>query len=193
MSLSLACDGLPNCGENIIPNADEACFKVRTLWDMRSAQFWPLSSADPLVLRAAQPGVLHPAGHHDAPLHVLLRSDPHPVVGEVLHGGDEVPLRQVLLEVLLSLWRELQSSLGPATSHLRRESEAHEPWPPAAASGPSALPGVLHGEVPVVQVPAGPEDVQPDGRQQHATSSIHQLWGRGRQAGQSASTMDSIS
>ena len=28
MSLSLACDGLPNCGENIIPNADEACFKV---------------------------------------------------------------------------------------------------------------------------------------------------------------------
>ena len=29
MSLSLACDGLPNCGENIIPNADEACFKVR--------------------------------------------------------------------------------------------------------------------------------------------------------------------
>ena len=30
MSLSLACDGLPNCGENIIPNADEACFKVTT-------------------------------------------------------------------------------------------------------------------------------------------------------------------
>jgi len=28
MSLSLACDGLPNCGENIIPNADEACFKI---------------------------------------------------------------------------------------------------------------------------------------------------------------------
>ena len=31
MSLSLACDGLPNCGENIIPNADEACFKVDKL------------------------------------------------------------------------------------------------------------------------------------------------------------------
>ena len=29
MSLSLACDGLPNCGDNTIPNPDEACFKVR--------------------------------------------------------------------------------------------------------------------------------------------------------------------
>jgi len=28
MSLSLACDGLPNCGENTIPNPDEACFKI---------------------------------------------------------------------------------------------------------------------------------------------------------------------
>ena len=31
MSLSLACDGLPNCGDNTIPNPDEACFKVREL------------------------------------------------------------------------------------------------------------------------------------------------------------------
>merc|ERR1719219_3392388 len=28
MSISLACDGLPNCGENQIPNPDEACFKI---------------------------------------------------------------------------------------------------------------------------------------------------------------------
>ena len=28
MSLSLACDGLPNCGETAIPNSDEQCFKV---------------------------------------------------------------------------------------------------------------------------------------------------------------------
>jgi hypothetical protein len=28
MSFSLACDGLPNCGDNQIPNPDEACFKV---------------------------------------------------------------------------------------------------------------------------------------------------------------------
>jgi len=28
MSLSLACDGLPNCGDNTIPNPDEACFKI---------------------------------------------------------------------------------------------------------------------------------------------------------------------
>lgn len=28
MSLSLACDGLPNCGEKEIPNTDEACFKI---------------------------------------------------------------------------------------------------------------------------------------------------------------------
>ena len=28
MIFSLACDGLPNCGENQIPNPDEACFKV---------------------------------------------------------------------------------------------------------------------------------------------------------------------
>merc|ERR1719412_1030081 len=28
MSLSLACDGLPNCGETAIPNSDEQCFKI---------------------------------------------------------------------------------------------------------------------------------------------------------------------
>ena len=39
--------------------------------------------SDPLVLRAAQPHLLHPAGHHDASLHVLLRQDPHPVVRQV--------------------------------------------------------------------------------------------------------------
>ena len=39
--------------------------------------------SDPLVLRAAQPHLLHPDGHHDASLHVLLCQDPHPAVRQV--------------------------------------------------------------------------------------------------------------
>ena len=28
MSISLACDGLPNCGQDYLPNQDENCFKI---------------------------------------------------------------------------------------------------------------------------------------------------------------------
>ena len=136
MSLSLACDGLPNCGENIIPNADEACFKVtKKILSFSLTGVFPcvflLSPffhlctnhdtlpSDPLVLCAAEPDLLHPPGHHDAPLHVLLRQDPHPVVSQVLHGGDAGQLREVILQILLSLRRELQSALGPPPAHLR--------------------------------------------------------------------------
>ena len=31
MSFSLACNGLPNCGDNQIPNPDESCYKVSWL------------------------------------------------------------------------------------------------------------------------------------------------------------------
>ena len=74
--------------------------------------------SDPLVLGPAQPGVLHPPGHHDAPLHVLLCQDPHPVVRQVFHGGDEVSLRQILLTVLLTLRREFQPALGATAAQL---------------------------------------------------------------------------
>ena len=75
--------------------------------------------SDPLVLRAAEPDLLHPPGHHDAPLHVLLRQDPHPVVSQVLHGGDAGQLCEVILQILFSIRRELQSALGPPPAHLR--------------------------------------------------------------------------
>ena len=103
--------------------------------------------ADPLVLCAAEPDLLHPAGHHDAPLHVLLRQDPHPVVSQVLHGGDEGQLGEVILQILLSLRRELQSTLGPPPAHLRWESEAHQPRPSAGPPGPSALQRVFQSKV----------------------------------------------
>ena len=164
MSLSLACDGLPNCGENIIPNADEACFKVtKKILSFSLTGVFPcvflLSPffhlctnhdtlpSDPLVLCAAEPDLLHPPGHHDAPLHVLLRQDPHPVVSQVLHGGDAGQLREVILQILLSLRRELQSALGPPPAHLRWESEAHQPRPSARPPGPSALQRVFQSEV----------------------------------------------
>ena len=157
MSLSLACDGLPNCGENIIPNADEACFKVT-----HSCHCWliflvyhPFSMivwlwiywSDPLVLCAAESDLLHPPGHHHAALHVLLCQDPHPVVSQVIHGGDKRRLREVIIKILFSLRRELQSPLGPAPAHLWWESEAHQPWPPAGASWPSALQRVFQSKV----------------------------------------------
>ena len=28
MSINLACDGIPNCGQDYLPNMDENCFKV---------------------------------------------------------------------------------------------------------------------------------------------------------------------
>ena len=31
MSMSLACDGIPNCGQDYLPNMDENCFKVNFL------------------------------------------------------------------------------------------------------------------------------------------------------------------
>ena len=30
MSIKLACDGIPNCGQDYLPNMDENCFKVKT-------------------------------------------------------------------------------------------------------------------------------------------------------------------
>ena len=137
---------------------------------------------DPLVLSPPQPGLLHPAGHHDAPLHVLLRQDPHPVVRQVFHGGDAVPLSEILLQVLLPVRWKFQPSLGPPTAHLWRESETHQPGPPAETSRPSALQRVLQGSLSSLPLSAGPE-IFPASREQHSSSSLHQLWGRQHQTG----------
>ena len=53
--------------------------------------------SDPLVLCATKSGVLHPIGHHAVALHVLLCKDPHPVVCQIIIGGDEVNFNQVYL------------------------------------------------------------------------------------------------
>ena len=34
MSINLACDGIPNCGQDYLPNMDENCFKVSYLGEI---------------------------------------------------------------------------------------------------------------------------------------------------------------
>ena len=41
MSMSLACDGIPNCGQDYLPNMDENCFKVCSIM-INCEFFWRL-------------------------------------------------------------------------------------------------------------------------------------------------------
>ena len=78
MSLSLECDGLPNCGEDTIPNPDEACFKVLSISQLLLDQRMLFcSNSDPLVFCSPQSRLVHPVGRHPSSVRVLFRQNTH--------------------------------------------------------------------------------------------------------------------